>query len=102
MDVDQYSLAKNVLTSALKRVDTGIFDAVKQAKAGKFKGGTDLLFDLNNNGVGLGKVSPKVPAMDLTAVKTLEAKIISGKVKVPVAKGSDLLGLLPGAAVGPT
>jgi basic membrane protein A len=102
VDVDQYALAKNVLTSALKRVDTGIFDAIKQAKDGQFKGGTDLLFDLNNNGVGLGKVSPKVPKADLTKVKQLEAKITSGKVKVPVAKGSDLLGLLPGAAVGPT
>jgi basic membrane protein A len=102
VDVDQYAVAKNVLTSALKRVDTGIFDAVKQAKAGQFKGGSDLLFDLNNNGVGVGKMSPKVPAMDKTALNTLKAKIVSGKVKVPVAKGSDLLGLLAGAHVGPT
>jgi basic membrane protein A and related proteins len=102
VDVDQYGVAKNVLTSALKRVDTGIFDAIKQAKAGKFKGGSDLLFDLNNNGVGVGKISPKVPKMDVTAMDKLKAKIASGKVKVPVAKGSDLLGLLPGAKVGPT
>ena len=61
VDVDQYALAKHVLTSALKRVDVGIFDAVKQAKSGKFRGGSDLLFDLNNNGVGVGKISPKVP-----------------------------------------
>jgi basic membrane protein A and related proteins len=102
VDVDQYSLAKNVLTSALKRVDVGIFTADKQAKAGKFKGGSDLLFDLNNNGVGVGKISPKVPKADITAMNALRAKIASGKVKVPVAKGSDLLGLLPGAKVGPT
>ena len=30
-------------------------------KAGKFKGGTDVLFNLKNNGVGVGKISPKVP-----------------------------------------
>jgi hypothetical protein len=47
-------------------------------------------------------MSPKVPPMDKTALNTLKAKIVSGKVKVPVAKGSDLLGLLPGAHVGPT
>ncbi|MDE3024683.1 MAG: BMP family ABC transporter substrate-binding protein [Acidobacteriota bacterium] len=102
VDVDQYGLAKNVLTSALKRVDVGIFTAIKQAKAGQFKGGSDLLFDLNNNGVGVGKISPKVPKADITAMNALRAKIAAGKVKVPVAKGSDLLGLLPGAHVGPT
>ena len=38
VDVDQYALAKNVLTSALKRVDIGIFDAIQQAKAGQVQG----------------------------------------------------------------
>lgn len=102
VDVDQYSLAKNVLTSALKRVDVGIFDAIKQAKSGKFKGGSDLLFDLKNNGIGVGKISPKVPKALVRKMNRLKAKIAAGKVKVPVAKGSPLLGLLPGAHVGPT
>jgi len=102
VDVDQYALAKNVLTSALKRVDVGIYTAIKQAKAGQFKGGSDLLFDLRDNGVGVGKISPKVPKAFITKMMQLEAKIKAGTVKVPVAKGSDLLGLLPGAHVGPT
>jgi basic membrane protein A len=102
VDVDQYALAKNVLTSALKRVDVGIYDAIQQAKTGKFKGGSNLLFDLKDNGVGVGKISPKVPAAFVTKMKQLEAKIAAGTVKVPVAKGSDLLGLLPGATVGQT
>jgi basic membrane protein A len=102
VDVDQYALAKHVLTSALKHVDVGIFDAVQQAKAGKFKGGSDVLFDLKNNGAGVGKISPKVPKAFITKMNQLKAKIVAGKVKVPVAKGSDLLGLLPGAYVGPT
>jgi basic membrane protein A and related proteins len=102
VDVDQYSLAKRVLTSALKHVDVGIYQAIKNAKAGKFKGGTDLLFDLNNNGVGVGRISPDVPQADIAKMNALKTKIIAGTVKVPVAKGSDLLGLLPGAKVGPT
>jgi len=95
VDVDQYALAKHVLTSALKRVDVGIFDAVKQAKSGKFRGGSDLLFDLNNNGVGVGKISPKVPKAFVAKMDALKAKIIAGKVKVPVAPGSPLTNLLP-------
>jgi basic membrane protein A and related proteins len=102
VDVDQYSLAKRVLTSALKRVDVGIFTAISQAKSGKFKGGKDILFDLNNNGVGVGRISPEVPKAYIAKMNALRAKIIAGTVKVPVAKGSDLLGLLPGATVGPT
>ncbi len=94
VDVDQYSLAKRVLTSALKRIDVGIFDAVQQAKQGKFKGGSDLLFDLKNNGVGVGKINPSVPKAFIAKMNALKAKIISGKVKVPVAPGSPLTGLL--------
>jgi basic membrane protein A len=94
VDVDQYGVAKNVLTSALKHVDVGIFDAIQQAKAGKFNGGNDLLFDLKNNGVGVGKISPKVPKAYITKMNALKAKLISGKVKVPVAAGSPLTNLL--------
>ncbi len=93
-DADQYNLGTHVLTSALKRVDVGIFDAVQQAKQGKFKGGSDLLFDLKNDGVGVGRISPKVPKAFVAKMNALRAKIVSGKVKVPVAPGSPLTGLL--------
>ncbi len=42
VDVDQYNLAKRVLTSGVKRVDNGVYEAIQQVKAGKFAGGTDL------------------------------------------------------------
>ena len=61
-----------MLTSALKRVDVGIYDAIQQAKSGKFQGGSDLLFDLKNNGVGVGKISPKVPAAFITEMNSSE------------------------------
>ena len=86
VDVDQYNLAKHVLTSAIKRVDVGIYDAVKLAKEGKFKGGTDLLFDLKNGGVGVGKINPAVPAKYISAMKAIGAKIIAGKLKVPTTR----------------
>jgi basic membrane protein A len=92
VDVDQYALAKNVLTSAVKRVDVGIFDAVKLAKTGQFKGGTDLVFDLKNKGVSVGKVSPKVPKAFITKMNAIKAKIIAGTLKVPYAPGSPAVG----------
>ena len=62
VDVDQYYVAGHVLTSAVKRVDNGVYQAIQQVKAGKFQGGKDLVFNLKNGGIGLGKMNPAVPA----------------------------------------
>ena len=60
VDVDQSYLGPHILTSAVKRVDTGIFLAVKGAKSGKgYKRGGNLVFNLKNGGVALGKISKK-------------------------------------------
>jgi len=83
VDVAQYGLAKNVLTSAVKRVDNGVYAAIQQAKAGKFNGGNDLVFDLKNSGVGVGKISPKVPKSWVSLMNSYKSKIISGKLKIP-------------------
>jgi basic membrane protein A len=83
VDVDQYKDAKRVLTSGVKRVDTGVFDAIQQAQSGQFKGGSDLVFDLKNNGMGIGKINPSVPKAWVTLMDKYKANIISGKLKVP-------------------
>lgn len=85
VDKDQSDQGPHILTSGVKKVDVGIFNVVKAVNDGTFKGGTDLNFDLKNSGVGLGKVSPKVPAAFMAKVNALKAKIIAGTVKVPTA-----------------
>jgi basic membrane protein A len=83
VDVDQSYLGKHILTSAVKRVDRGVYLAIKGAQNGQFKGGADLTFDLKNGGVALGKVSPNVPASVLKKVASLRAQIVAGKLKPP-------------------
>jgi basic membrane protein A len=87
VDRDQSFLGSYILTSAVKRVDVGIYSAIKLAKAGKFKGGTNLVFNLKNNGVALGKFSPKLKKAEVKAINaklnSLKKQIISGKIKVP-------------------
>jgi basic membrane protein A and related proteins len=86
VDVDQSYLGNHILTSAVKRVDTGIFLAVKGAKTGKgYKRGGDLVFNLKNKGVSLGKISKtaKIPKAWITQINKLKAQIISGKIKPP-------------------
>jgi basic membrane protein A and related proteins len=86
VDVDQSFLGNHILTSAVKRVDTGVFLAVKGAKTGKgYKRGGDLVFNLKNGGVSVGKISKtaKIPKAWITQINKLKAQIISGKIKPP-------------------
>jgi len=83
VDVDQYNDAKRVLTSGVKRVDTGVYDAIQQAQAGQFKGGQDLVFDLKNHGMGIGRINPVVPASWIKLMNQYRARIIAGTLKVP-------------------
>jgi basic membrane protein A len=85
VDKDQYNDARRVLTSGVKRVDVGIFKAVQQANAGNFQGGSDLLFNLKNNGMSVGRINPAVPASFRKLMNSYKRKIIAGTLKVPTA-----------------
>jgi basic membrane protein A len=81
VDADQSYLGSYVLTSALKRVDVSVFDTIQQVLKGSFKGGRDAVFSLSNGGVGLGKISPKVPKAFVDKVHQVAKDIASGKIK---------------------
>jgi basic membrane protein A len=80
VDADQSYLGKQVLTSALKRVDTSVYSTIQQVLNNKFAGGTNAVFDLANNGVGLGKISPQVPKADVQKVMQIAKQIAAGKI----------------------
>jgi len=80
VDADQGYLGTYVLTSALKRVDTAVYDSIRDAKAGKFKGGTDSVYGLDIGGVGIGKFSSKTPAGIAAKVAQIKQEIVSGKI----------------------
>jgi basic membrane protein A len=81
VDADQGYLGSYILTSALKRVDTSVFDSIKDAKEGKFKGGTDAVYGLDVDGVGIGKFSAKAPAGIAAKVQEIKQKIADGTIK---------------------
>jgi basic membrane protein A len=85
VDVDQSYLGPHILTSAVKRVDLGVFRFIEAAKNGTLAPGNNFVFDLKNGGVALGKVSPKVPRAYLARVNALSTQIQTGKIKVPSA-----------------
>jgi basic membrane protein A len=81
VDADQGYLGSHVLTSALKKVDVSVFSAISSAKAGRLKGGKDVIFDAKVNGVGYGKWSSKAPAAIKAAVAAQFKLLKAGKIK---------------------
>ncbi|NUR75565.1 MAG: BMP family ABC transporter substrate-binding protein [Thermoleophilia bacterium] len=80
VDADQGYLGTYVLTSALKRVDTAVFDSIRDAKSGTFKGGQDAVYGIKDQGVGIGKFSPDAPKGIPAKVTAIRQQIISGKI----------------------
>ncbi len=85
VDVDQSYLGPHILTSAVKRVDLGVFRFIQAVQTGTLTPGHDFVFDLKNGGVALGKISSKVPKAYIAKVNSLKEQIIAGKIKPPTA-----------------
>jgi basic membrane protein A len=83
VDADQSFLGPFVLTSALKRVDEAVFSTIESVQDGTWKGGRNLVFGLAQDGVGLGKFSPKFPQEDRAAIDAVAKKIAAGDVTIP-------------------
>jgi basic membrane protein A and related proteins len=83
VDRDQSDLGAHILTSAVKRVDQSVFLTAEAIQKGEFKGGTDAVFNLENEGVAIGKISPKVPKELVDQMNELKPQIIDGTIKVP-------------------
>lgn len=83
VDVDQSNLGSFVLTSVLKHVDRSVERAVRLIRDGSFPRNGTLIFDEANGGVGLGKISPRVPKALIRRMKRVEAAIKSERLRVP-------------------
>ncbi len=82
VDADQGYLGSWVMTSALKKVDVAVYNAIKSAQSGTIKVGSNKQFGADIGGVGYGVWSSKVPASIKSAVaaqyKLLKANKIKG------------------------
>jgi basic membrane protein A len=81
VDADQGYLGPWVMTSALKRVDVAVYNAIQAANHDTLKGGTNKQFGANIGGVGYGKWSSKVPASIKSAVAAQFKKLKAGQIK---------------------
>jgi basic membrane protein A and related proteins len=79
VDADQGYLGEHVLTSALKKVDVAVYDAIERAQNGTFKGGTDVIATVENGGVGLGKISAEGTKYE-EQIQEIQDQIAAGEI----------------------
>jgi basic membrane protein A and related proteins len=89
VDADQSYLGQQIITSALKKVDVAVFNAIKSVQDNSYKGGTDTVNSLENNGVGIGKISAAGQKY-AAQVKDIQKQILDGTITPPdtVGKGT--------------
>jgi basic membrane protein A len=80
VDGDQSFLGPHVLTSALKGVDSAVFLTIKALQDGTFEGGKNVVFGIDQDGVGLGTLSPKANKQDVAATEKVERKLADGQI----------------------
>jgi basic membrane protein A len=81
VDADQsYLTPTYVLTSAEKKVDVGVFTAIKNLMNGQFS--SNLQEDITNGGVGIGKIGPAGTKYE-AQINDIIAKMKSGQIKPP-------------------
>jgi|SRR6266540_3128434 basic membrane protein A len=83
IDVDQSFLGPHILTSVLKRYELDSYKTIEALARGRLKTGGNVVWNLRNGAVGLGRISPKVPRSFVRQVEKIRKQIIAGKIKVP-------------------
>jgi len=87
VDADQSYLGPQIITSALKKVDVAVFDAIKSVQDNTYKGGGDVIASLKTNGVGIGKISAAGQKY-ADQVKKIQQQILDGSITPPDTVGS--------------
>ncbi|MFP5328173.1 MAG: BMP family protein [Acidimicrobiia bacterium] len=82
VDADQSFLGDHILTSAMKKIDVAVFEAVKSVQDGAFAGGSDKLFEVKNEGVDIGKTNAE-GSKYADQVEEVKQQLAAGEIDVP-------------------
>ena len=79
VDADQAYLGPQVFTSALKKVDVAVVNAIKGVQADKYTGGQDVINSVKTGGIGYGKLNTAAQKY-ADQVQQAQEDIASGKI----------------------
>jgi basic membrane protein A and related proteins len=86
---DQSFLGPHVLTSVLKSYEAGFVDVFSRVKGRTLRTGEDTTLTIRDGAAGLGRISPRVPNDLVTELGRLQRQIITGTLRVSVARSSN-------------
>jgi basic membrane protein A len=75
-----------VLTSMLKRVETGTLYGLNAVRDGSFRGEV-ITLDMKSDGVGYSTTNPALTADIVRRIEEVKAQIISGQIQVAATNG---------------
>lgn len=67
------------MTSAIKRVDLAVLATIRAMQDRSLRMGVDTVFDVADGGVGLGRISLRVPEAVVAALRREERRFTSGR-----------------------
>jgi basic membrane protein A and related proteins len=79
VDADQSYLGPQVFTSALKKVDVAVVNAIKGVQEDKYTGGQDIINSVQSGGIGYGKLNSAAEKY-ADQVKKVQDQISSGEI----------------------
>ncbi len=79
VDADQGYIGPQVFTSALKKVDVAVFNAIKGVQEDKYTGGQDLVNTVKSGGIGYGKLNAAAEKY-ADQVKEISDQIAAGEI----------------------
>jgi basic membrane protein A and related proteins len=79
VDADQGYLGPQVFTSALKKVDVAVLNAIKGVQEDKYTGGQDVLNNVKSGGIGYGKLNSAAEKY-ADQVQQVQEDIAAGKI----------------------
>jgi len=80
-DADQSYLGPQMLSSELKKVDIAVYATINALVHDRFKANGNATFTAANGGIGIGKISPKVPRNIVNQVLAVKKKMAEGKIR---------------------
>jgi basic membrane protein A len=85
VDADQSFLGRHILTSVVKNFEPLLEHLARDAKHGRFKGGSTAVLGLAEGAAGLARLSPAVPPSVRVELARLKRALLAGRIVVPGA-----------------
>ncbi|MCL2696200.1 MAG: BMP family ABC transporter substrate-binding protein, partial [Clostridiales bacterium] len=82
VDIDQSSESDTVITSAMKELAVSVYQTVKEFYEGNFKGGQNIIFGADNNGVGLPLATSRFETFGQAEYDAIYAKLAANSIDI--------------------